>query len=205
MDIQQKLPDPSILELCERWKTNAGEKVLVELLRALRAGNQQWPDLLMDLPKVSNPLAADDLDDLRGIHLPKENLDKVSLACCDLSYSNLQRCSLRKTSFQRSRLNWVSLDVSDLTEANLFSVEAQFAGFFACKLTGAMMMSGDFRYSNFAKAKFKASVLNGSDFTDSTLSNAIFDNAEHRNVIFPNGFNIEQHLSRDNPFSGREF
>ena len=201
MDDKQKLPKPSVIELRDRWRTAAGQRVRTQLLCALRAGSEDWPSLLVDLPQVSDPLAPDDLDDLRGIDLGGEKLNRVMLACCDLSYSNLNHIQLRKGSLQRSRLNWTDLQLGILIGADLLNVEAMHANFFGCKLNGAMMMSSNFRHSAFIRAALKTSVLNGSDFTGSDLTKAIFDNAEYHSVTFPETFDMANHVSKDRPGS----
>ncbi|UCP11544.1 pentapeptide repeat-containing protein [Pseudomonas sp. MM213] len=196
MDDKQKLPEPGVLELKDRWKTAAGQQVRRKLLIALRVGSEDWPELLLDLPPVSNPLSPNDLDDLRGIELPGEMLDRISLACCDLSYSNLQHCSLRKASLQRSRLNWADLQLCNLVGADLLNLEALHANFSDCKFNGAMMMSSNFRHSGFARTELKSCVLNGSDFTGSDLKPTAFERNEVHSVTFPETFDLARHLNK---------
>lgn len=188
MDDKQKLPEPGVRELKDRWMTAEGQRVRYELISALRAGNDYWPELLHELPSVSYPLSPNDLDDLRGIELSDQILEGLSLACCDLSYSNLQHCNLRKASLQRSRLNWANLARSTLVATDLLNIEALYANFSDCKINKAMAMSSNFRHSTFLGADINACVLNGSDFTGSDLQPSRFQRNELHNVILPPEF-----------------
>lgn len=199
MDDKQKLPEPGVRELKDRWMTAEGQRVRHELISALRAGKDYWPELLYDLPSVSYPLSPNDLDDLRGIELPDQILEGFSLACCDLSYSNLQHCNLRKASLQRSRLNWANLERSVLVATDLLNIEALYANFSDCKIQKAMAMSSNFRHSAFLRAEINACVLNGSDFTGSDLQLSAFERNELHNVILPPGFKPPR-FSIDRPF-----
>ncbi|AXK56481.1 pentapeptide repeat-containing protein [Pseudomonas protegens] len=195
MDDKQKVPEPGVRELQDRWKTAEGQRVRRELISAWGAGNDYWPELLYDLPSVSHPLSPDDLDDLRGINLSKQILERFSLACCDLSYSDLQHCNLKKTILQRSRLNWANLTRSVLVATDLLNIEALYANFSDCRIRKAMAMSSDFRHSTFLRTEINACVLNGSDFTGSDLKLSAFEGNELHNVIFPDGFKLSHHLA----------
>lgn len=197
MDDKQKLPEPGVSELQDRWMTAEGQRVRRELISAWLAGNDYWPELLYDLPSVSHPLSPDDLDDLRGIDLSKQILEGFSLACCDLSYSNLQHCNLKNTTLQRSRLNWADLTRSVLATTDLLNIEALYANFSDCRIRKAMAMSSNFRHSAFLRTEINACVLNGSDFTGSNLKPSAFDRNELHNVILPAGFKPSlYHISR---------
>lgn len=80
-----------IVELKDRWNTATGQRVRKELLCALRAGSEDWPILLVDLPQVSVPMSLDDLDDLRGIDLKGEKLDRESLRHENSNHSLCER------------------------------------------------------------------------------------------------------------------
>ncbi|MEB3438114.1 pentapeptide repeat-containing protein [Pseudomonas sp. A2] len=195
MDDKQKLPEPGVRELQDRWMTAEGHRVRRELISAWGAGNDYWPELLYDLPSVSHPLSPDDLDDLRGIDLSKQILQGFSLACCDLSYSDLRHCNLQKATLQRSRLNWANLTRSVLVTTDLLNIEALHANFSGCRIEKTMAMSSNFRHSAFLRTEFDACVLNGSDFTGSDLKPSVFEGNEFHNVIFPDGFKLSRYLT----------
>lgn len=182
--------------------TAEGQRIRQELLTAWRGGNDSWPELLFDLPPVSHPLLPDDLDDLRGIELPAQMLRGASLACCDLSYSNLRHCNLREVSLQRSRLNWANLELSVMVGADLLNLEAFHANFSGCKIYAVMMMSSNLRHSTFIRTELKSCVLNGSDFTGSDLQPLTFTRNEVHNVTFPDTFDLARYLSSHQPDPG---
>lgn len=172
-----------ISEIRDRWKTTEGIRIKRELLDLLRAGSWDWPDLLVDLPKISIPAPRPNfLDDLRGLELQGEMLDGVSLSHSDLSYSIFEACSLKKTSFQGGRLSWANLRKSQVQQADLLQVAADHAVFDDCSLVGAMMLSGDYRNGSFLRADLRRCILNGCRFGGANLAGADFRGAEANNL-----------------------
>jgi uncharacterized protein YjbI with pentapeptide repeats len=195
MESEQKLSGSEISELQDRWRSEVGQKVKRALLRALRAHQLDWPELLKELPTVSVPAPYPDvLDDLRGLCLLKESLDGVSLTFSDLSYSAFHSCSMKKVRLQGSKLSWASFDRSNLSQADLLQVVADHAVFDDCKLAGSMMMTGNYRDGSFKNADLRKCVLNGCDFTGSELSNVRLLAAETFNIKVPASFDLSFHL-----------
>ncbi|MBI6885069.1 pentapeptide repeat-containing protein [Pseudomonas putida] len=172
-----------ISEIRDRWKTTEGIRIKRELLDLLRAGSWDWPDLLIDLPKISIPASQPNfLDDLRGLELQGEMLDGVSMSHSDLSYSIFEACSLKKASFQGGRLSWANLRQSQMQHADLLQVAADHAVFDGCNLAGAMMLSGDYRNGSFKKADLRRSIMNGCRLMGADLHGAQWHGAEVFNV-----------------------
>ena len=180
---EKSLTASEVAELRERWMTAEGMKIKSALLASLRAGKWDWPDFLVALPTVSVPAPYPELlDDLRGLTLSREMLDGVSMSHSDLSYSVFEECSLKKASFQMGRLIWANLTGSQLHKADLLQVVADHSVFDGCTLTGAMMLSGEYRHSSFRGADLRQSVLNGCRFVGADLSGALFQSAEAHNL-----------------------
>lgn len=189
MASERQLSAPEIAELQDRWRTAVGQKVSKSLLKALRARQVDWPELLGDLPRVSIPAPYPDvLDDLRGLMLSRELLDGVSLTFTDLSYSGFEFCSMKKARLQGSKLSWANFAKSSLLQADLLQVVADHAIFDDCKLAGSMMMTGDYRDSSFRNADLRKCVLNGCDFAGSDFTGIGLRGAERYSVNFPDDF-----------------
>lgn len=180
---ERNLTASEILALQDRWKTAEGLQVKVAILESLRAGKLDWPDFLADLPKVSTHTPYPEvLDDLRGLMLCREMLDGVSMSFSDLSFSIFDSCSLNKASFQGCKLNWANFTGSQMQQADLLQVVADHSIFDDCDLSGAMMLSGDYRHGSFKNAALRRCVLNGCRFLGCDLSGTDFTGAESHNL-----------------------
>ncbi|MCT4498041.1 MULTISPECIES: pentapeptide repeat-containing protein [Pseudomonas] len=193
---EQELSVQEIAELRDRWKTEVGLRVKKQLLLALRNGDDSWPNLLSQLPNVG--VAApypEALDDLRGLDLCEERLERVSLTHSDLSFASFHLCNLTKARFQYSKLSWAQFSRSNLTSADLLQVTADHGRFDRCSLRGAMMMTSNFRHGSFKGSDLRSSVLNGCDFRDCDLADVKLKGAEAYSVKMPPSFDLESHLT----------
>lgn len=163
-----------------RWTSPQGRSLSERLIKALRAKDQSWPELLVGFPR---PGSQPELEDLRGLSLEEVDLPEVDLSFVDLSYSRLLNCNLRSVVLQGSKAVRTSFHGSSLGGADLLQADAQHAKFDDVDLSSAMMLLGNFASASFRNAVLRSTVLDRCDLTGADMRGSDLRHASWRKAI----------------------
>lgn len=119
------------------------------------------------------------------------NLSNVFLRGLDMEKPLLTSANLRGTNLQNTEAVEGDFRNADMSEANMFSINAKNAKFTGglmvnAKLGEAELNGADFSYTNLTGADLKKAVLKGANLTNAVLKEADFTGADMTGVI---GFN----------------
>lgn len=152
-------------ELRDRWKTEKGKKCLRNVLKAIKAGKDDWQKWLLDLPRQDK--STNDRD-LRAVNLSNADLAGIDLSKTDLSNADLGRADL----------NSAILNQANLSEVNLAFADLSFA-----ELTNVNLRRADIRYANLNCVNLSNSNLSGAKLCETNLSSANLDGVNLHNAL----------------------
>jgi uncharacterized protein YjbI with pentapeptide repeats len=105
--------------------------------------------------------------DLRGLALPKANLEGASFRRCDLDGANLEGAKLGKSILKNTSLREAYLAGADLRESNMESAD----------LEGANLQNANLAGANLNRANLEGANLQGAKLNGARLTNAMLDSA----------------------------
>jgi uncharacterized protein YjbI with pentapeptide repeats len=106
--------------------------------------------------------------DLRGLVMPKAQLEGVSFRRSDLDGANLESARLARASFKNASLREAFLAGADLRDANLESAD----------LEGANLQGANLARANLSRASLEGANLQGADLTNARLTHAQLESAK---------------------------
>ncbi|CAK9890071.1 pentapeptide repeat-containing protein [Pseudomonas fluorescens] len=205
MDRELELSPVEIQSLRDRWYSTIGQEIIREMISQLREKRFEWVKSLSLLPPTSSTTPYPEiLDDLRGLEMSRLDLRNVSLSFFDLSFSKFDHCNLKGISLQGSKLSHSEFKNSNLSNADMLQIMADNSAFIDCKFIKAMMRMGDYRASRFVECSLIGSILYDCNFSKAQFESVELYKAKTDGAIFPNGFNIKNHL-RNQPRNDRGF
>lgn len=159
-------------EYKNRWKTDEGIKKREQVLKAILKGND-LTEILKGFPFTEEYKTR---NDLRGLNLSSEKLNRADLSQCELRFSNFNDAKLSKVFFSDSDIRDSIFEGADLQDANFYNVLCKRVIFEGAGFQRATLEKTNFQEANFNKANLTGAIIASNNiFRETNFEEAIFD------------------------------
>lgn len=156
--------ETDIKRLQERWTTEKVEAVK----RALKE-NKPLPKFFKPQPTVQGSLLSE--NDLRGINLHSQVINKKHLKRVCLQGANLMHCSLDSADLSCANFQGACLDNAILSHDTMESTDLRYASLKNAKLTGALLRQANFKDADLSGANLREVWLWEANLQNANLTN----------------------------------